>query len=76
MNALRKAVGLVPVAAPTYRLAPGTLFWLAIAVAAGFGLVALWLAWRWYLVVRPRRVHERVVSGKSNVTNCANGDVR
>jgi hypothetical protein len=62
-NRLNWRLGLVPVAAPTYRLAPGVLFWLAIGVAAGFGLLALWLAWRWYLVVRPRRVHELMDPG-------------
>jgi hypothetical protein len=51
-------LGLTPVAAPTYRLTPNTLFWLAVGVAGGFGLLAVWLAWRWYLVVRPRRPHE------------------
>jgi hypothetical protein len=57
-NRLSWRLGLTPVAAPTYRLSPGVLFWLAISVAAGFGLLALWLAWRWYLVVRPRRALE------------------
>jgi hypothetical protein len=49
---------LMPVAAPTYRLSPGVLIWLAIGVAAGFGFMALELARRWYFVVRPRRVRE------------------
>jgi hypothetical protein len=57
-NRLNWRLGLTPVAAPTFRLSPGLLVWLAIAVAAGFGLLALYLAWRWYLVVRPRRAHE------------------
>ncbi len=48
-------LGMTPVAAPTYRLSPGLLLWLAIGVAGVFGLSALALAWRWYLVVRPRR---------------------
>jgi hypothetical protein len=48
-------LGMTPVASPTYRLSPDLLFWLAIGVAGIFGLVALGLAWRWYLVVRPRR---------------------
>ena len=49
---------LTPVAAPTYRLSAGLLFWLVIGFAGGFGLLALRLVWRWYLVVRPRRAHE------------------
>jgi hypothetical protein len=49
-------LGMTPVAAPTYRLAPSLLLWLAIGAAGVFGLAALALAWRWYLVVRPRRV--------------------
>jgi hypothetical protein len=57
-NRLNWRLGLTPVAAPTYRLSPGLLFWLAISVAGLFGLAALWLAWRWYLSVRPRREHE------------------
>ena len=48
-------LGMTPVGAPTYRLSPGLLIWLAIGVAGIFGLSALALAWRWYLVVRPRR---------------------
>ena len=48
-------LGMTPVAAPTYRLSPGLLFWLAIGIAGVLGLAALGLAWRWYLVVRPRR---------------------
>ena len=55
-NRLSWRLDLTPVAAPTYRLSPGVLFWLAIGVAGGFGLLALWFAWRWYLVVRPRRL--------------------
>jgi hypothetical protein len=49
-------LGMTPVAAPTYRLSPSLLLWLAIGAAGVFGLAALALAWRWYLVVRPRRV--------------------
>jgi hypothetical protein len=54
-NRLNWRLDLTPVAAPTYRLSAGVLFGLAIAAAGGFGLLGLWLAWRWYLVVRPQR---------------------
>jgi hypothetical protein len=54
-NRLNWQLGLTPIAAPTYRIAPGLLFWLAIAVAGAFGLAGLWFGSRWYLVVRPRR---------------------
>ncbi len=50
-------VSLTPVAAPTYRVSPATLFWIAVGIAGAFGLAALWLVWRWYLVLRPRRTH-------------------
>ena len=51
-------LGLTPVAAPTYRLSPRVLFWLVIGASGLFGLAALWLAWRWALVVRPRRAYD------------------
>ena len=54
-NRLNWQLGLTPIAAPTYRISPGLLFWLAIAAAGAFGLAGVWFAWRWYLVVRPRR---------------------
>lgn len=57
-NRVKWRLGLTPVAAPTYRISPGLLFWLAIGAAAGFGLIALYLAWRWYLVIRPRRAQD------------------
>jgi len=46
---------LAPVAAPTYRVSPSLVLWLAIGLAAGFGVLTLWLGTRWYLIVRPRR---------------------
>jgi hypothetical protein len=49
-------LGMTPVATPTYRLSPGLLIWLAIGVAGIFGLATLALAWRWHLVVHPRRI--------------------
>jgi hypothetical protein len=51
-------VSLTPVTAPTYRFSGGSLFWSAVAFAGAFGLAALGLVWRWYLVLRPRRAPE------------------
>jgi len=48
-------LGVTPVAAPTYRVSPTLVFWLALAAAALFGLAALVLGTRWYMRVRPRR---------------------
>jgi len=48
-------LGVTPVAAPTYRVSPGLLFWLALAAAGVFGLAAVVLAARWFMLVRPRR---------------------
>jgi hypothetical protein len=53
-NRLNWRLGMMPVAAPTYRVSPALLFWSALAFAAVLGLMALWLARRWYLLVRPR----------------------
>ena len=46
---------LTPVASPTYRVSPTLLLWLAVALAGAFGVLAVWFAGRWYLVIRPRR---------------------
>jgi hypothetical protein len=54
-NDLNWRLGMTPVAAPVWRTSPGLLIWLAIGAAAVFGLAALALVWRWYLVIRPRR---------------------
>jgi hypothetical protein len=54
-NRLNWRLGLTPVAAPTYRISPGLVFWAALALAAAFGLAALGLGYRWYRVVRPQR---------------------
>lgn len=45
---------LSPVAKPTYRIAPTTVFWAAIGLAAVFGGLALFLLFRWFRVLRPR----------------------
>ena len=54
-NHLNWRLGMTPVAAPTYRVSPSLLFWLALALAALFGATALGLATRWFLIVHPRR---------------------
>jgi hypothetical protein len=54
-NRLNWRIDFTPVASPTYRVAPGTIFWLAIAFGGAFVLAAAWFARRWYLVVRPHR---------------------
>jgi len=45
---------MTPVAAPTYRFSPSTVYWLALALAALFAAAGLYLGARWYLLVRPR----------------------
>jgi len=54
---------LSPVAAPTFRVRPMLLFWIAVGLAGFFGLVALFLAGRWYRVLRPRHVSETTAPG-------------
>jgi hypothetical protein len=54
-NHINWRLRLAPVAAPTYRVSPGVVQWLAVGLAGVFGILALWLAGRWYLVIRPRR---------------------
>jgi hypothetical protein len=46
---------LTPVAAPTFRIRPLLLSWLALGAASLASLAALFLAGRWYRVLRPRR---------------------
>jgi hypothetical protein len=57
-NRLNWRFDFTPVASPTYRISPSLLFWLALGLGGAFLLGALWFAYRWYLLVRPRR--ERV----------------
>ena len=54
-NRLKWRVNFAPVAAPDYRTSPDLLFWLATGLAGAFGLGAVFFAYRWFLVVRPRR---------------------
>jgi hypothetical protein len=49
-------VEVTPVAAARYRVSPSLLFWLAIAIGGLFAVGAAFFAYRWYLVVRPRRL--------------------
>jgi hypothetical protein len=45
---------LTPVAAPTFRVSPMLLFWLALGLAGAAVLGALLAGARWYRVLRPR----------------------
>jgi hypothetical protein len=57
-------VGLTPLAAPTYRISPTLLLWLAVAASALVAGTGLLLAGRWALGLRP----ERVVEGAPKAT--------
>jgi hypothetical protein len=46
---------VTPVAAPTYRISPTLLLWLAVAASALFAAAALFLAGRWAVRLRPER---------------------
>jgi len=62
-NHLNWRLGMTPVASPTYRVSPSLLFWLALGLAGVLGAAALWLGYRWYLVVRPYRAPAYVEHG-------------
>lgn len=62
-NRLNWRTGMTPVAAPTYRFSPRLLYWLALGGAIVLGLAALWFAYRWFLVVRPRRARVQAETG-------------
>jgi hypothetical protein len=51
-HALNWQYQLAPVAAPRYRLSPGLLFWLALALAGVLGALGIGLAGRWALQFR------------------------
>jgi len=57
-NHLNWRFHIAPVAAPTYRLSPSVLFWLALSGGLVLLLGASLLAWHWYRLIRPRRVQE------------------
>ena len=54
---------LSPVGAPTFRIRPMLLFWLAIGAAGVALLGALVALGRWYLAIRPRRAGAEVFKG-------------
>jgi hypothetical protein len=47
-------LGMTPVAAPTYRVSPGLVYWIALVVACIFGIAGLAFAVRWVTIVHPR----------------------
>lgn len=51
-KALNWQFNLAPVAAPSYRVSPTLLFWLALGLAAVFGAVGMLVAGRWALAFR------------------------
>jgi len=46
-----------PVAAPTYRVSPGLLFWLSFGAGIAMLLIASAFGWRWYRLMRPRKAY-------------------
>jgi hypothetical protein len=56
---------LAPVVAPTFRVSPSLLFWLALGLAGAATLAALGLGARWYRVLRPRAAAAAVQEGSS-----------
>jgi hypothetical protein len=55
-NHLNWRFHIAPVASPTYRLSPTVLFWLALGAGIALLLVAAAFGWRWYRLIRPRKV--------------------
>jgi hypothetical protein len=62
-NRLNWRTGMTPVAAPTYRVPPNLLFWVALGLAGLLGAAAVLLGSRWYLSIRPQRAPLHVDSG-------------
>jgi hypothetical protein len=56
-NHLNWRFHITPVAAPTYRIAPGLLFWLALGAGIAMLLLAAAFGWRWYRLMRPRKAY-------------------
>ena len=56
---------LTPVAAPTFRVSPSLLFWLALGLAGLLAAGALALTARWYRVLRPRAASAAAQQGSA-----------
>jgi hypothetical protein len=56
-NHLNWRFHITPVAAPTYRVSPTVLFWLALGAGVAMLLVAVAFEWRWFRSLRPRKVY-------------------
>jgi hypothetical protein len=56
---------LAPVAAPTFRVSPMLLFWLALGLAGAAVLGALFAGARWYRVLRPRVAAADLLEGST-----------
>ena len=56
-NHLNWRFQIAPVASPTYRISPSLLFWLALGLGIATLIAAAVLAWRWYRLIRPRKLH-------------------
>jgi hypothetical protein len=56
-NHLNWRFHITPLATPTYRVSPVVLFWLALGAGIAMLLVAVVFGWRWYRLIRPRKVY-------------------
>lgn len=56
---------LTPVVAPTFRVSPTLLFWLALGLAGVFVLGALFAGARWYRVLRPKVASAAMLEGST-----------
>jgi len=64
-NVLRWQYQLAPVAAATYRLSPGLLFWLALALAGILAALGITVAGRWALGFRKPAAARPVAAGST-----------